>query len=204
MKRKSTKKNSILNIITNSKSPKIVHSIIAVGMLCLYSFTNVSINTTDTAAISYIEDFKDLAIVEMHRSGIPASIILAQGLHESNNGMSRLATEANNHFGIKCKSYWVGSKFYHKDDDYNAKGILKDSCFRKYGSSVESYVDHSNFLMMSNHYKTLFNYDKTDYTSWAKGLKKCGYATDKKYAEKLISKIDKFYLSQYDSWEDPR
>lgn len=159
--------------------------------------------SNEELAWSYIEEHKDLAIVEMYRTGIPASITLAQGLHESNYGQSRLATEANNHFGIKCKSYWQGQTFYHKDDDYDKQGKLLDSCFRSYNSTVESYVDHSNFLKFTKHYGELFTFHRTDYKSWAYGLKKCGYATDKTYAEKLINKIEKYYLNQYDTWENP-
>ena len=120
MKINFTIKNSFLGgIILNSKPLNIVQFIFVVGILSLYSFSDINLYHSEAAAVSYIDDFKDLAIIEMHRSGIPASIILAQGLHESNNGLSRLALEANNHFGIKCKSYWVGNTFYHKDDDYN-------------------------------------------------------------------------------------
>ena len=157
----------------------------------------------EQAAWEYIELYKELAVVEMHRSGIPASIILAQALHESNYGLSKLALQANNHFGIKCKTYWVGKTYYYKDDDTNREGDLIESCFRSYDTALESYVDHSNFLMFTKHYNTLFNYDKTDYKGWAAGLKECGYATDGKYTEKLISKIEKYYLNQYDYWDSP-
>ncbi len=156
----------------------------------------------DELAQNYIDSYKELAVVEMHRSGIPASIILAQGLHESNYGLSKLATSANNHFGIKCKAYWVGNTYYHKDDDFN-EGKLIESCFRSYNSAIESYVDHSNFLMNTKHYSNLFNYEKTDYKSWAYGLKDSGYATDENYPQKLIDKIEKYYLNQYDFWESP-
>jgi flagellum-specific peptidoglycan hydrolase FlgJ len=157
----------------------------------------------DELAENYIDTYKELAVVEMHRSGIPASIILAQGLHESNYGMSKLATKANNHFGIKCKTYWVGKTYYHKDDDYSNEGKLLESCFRSYGTALESYVDHSNFLMFTKHYASLFNNDKSAYREWAYGLQESGYATDPNYAEKLISKIEKYYLNQYDAWESP-
>jgi flagellum-specific peptidoglycan hydrolase FlgJ len=157
----------------------------------------------DELAQDYIDNYKELAVVEMHRSGIPASIILAQGLHESNYGLSKLATDANNHFGIKCKAYWVGKTYYHKDDDFNKAGKLLESCFRSYSTALESYVDHSNFLMLTKHYSNLFNYDKTDYKAWAYGLKESGYATDIAYSEKLIEKIEKYYLNQYDYWESP-
>lgn len=152
---------------------------------------------------TYIDNYKELAVVEMHRSGIPASIILAQGLHESAYGQSSLATKANNHFGIKCKNYWMGQKYYHKDDDFDTSGALIESCFRKYENDIDSYVDHSNFLMDSPHYKELFKYPSTDYISWAIGLKKAGYATDPKYAEKLVKKIEQYELYQYDFWPYP-
>ncbi|MFM2394837.1 MAG: hypothetical protein RLZZ546_2819 [Bacteroidota bacterium] len=158
---------------------------------------------TEEIAYQYVDNYKELAVVEMHRSGIPASIILSQALHESNYGGSKLAIEANNHFGIKCKSYWVGMTYYHKDDDYNQQGVLTESCFRSYPSALESYVDHSNFLMQTRHYETLFGYEKTDYKAWAYGLKQCGYATDEKYSEKLIQLIEKYDLDQYDHWESP-
>ncbi len=157
----------------------------------------------DAAAYDYITAYKDLAIVEMYRTGIPASITIAQGLHESNYGTSPLATEANNHFGIKCKSYWTGKTYYHQDDDYNRKGQLVESCFRSYESDIDSYVDRSNFLMQSDRYKPLFAFAKTDYESWANGLKSCGYATDPLYAQKLIGIIEKYNLAALDTSEDP-
>lgn len=157
----------------------------------------------EAAAYEYIESYKDLAIVEMYRSGIPASITLAQGLHESNYGTSKLATEANNHFGIKCKSYWTGKTYFYKDDDFNRKGELMESCFRAYDSDIDSYIDRSNFLMQTERYAPLFSYSQTDYTGWAYGLKLCGYATDDNYAQKLIDKIEKYNLNVYDTAEDP-
>lgn len=146
----------------------------------------------------YITQYQWLAIDEMHRSGIPASIIMAQAIHESNGGTSRLASESNNHFGIKCKSYWEGEKYYHPDDDYDKTGKLIPSCFRAYDSVVESYLDHSEFLMNTSHYKGLFGYSKTDFKNWAKGLQLCGYATDEKYAEKLIRTIEIYNLDELD------
>lgn len=173
-------------------------------LICIALFSFVNRNPADEAAYSYVDKYKDLAIIEMHRSGIPASITLAQGLHESGMGNSDLAVKANNHFGIKCKSYWQGETYSHKDDDYSKNGKLIKSCFRKYATDIDSYVDHSNFLKHSAHYQELFELDKTDYKAWARGLKKCGYATDPQYAEKLIAKIDKYALYQYDSWSDLR
>ena len=157
----------------------------------------------EVAANQYVEKYKDLAVIEMHRSGIPASITLAQALHESGVGGSDLAVHANNHFGIKCKSYWRGQTYNHRDDDYDAKGNLIKSCFRSYETVIDSYVDHSNFLTQSAHYSDLFGYDKTDYKRWAFGLKNCGYATDPQYAFKLIDKIEKYQLHQYDSYKNP-
>jgi flagellum-specific peptidoglycan hydrolase FlgJ len=157
----------------------------------------------DVAALQYIEQYKDLAIVEMYRTGIPASITLAQALHESNYGTSPLAIHANNHFGIKCKSYWIGKTYYHKDDDQNKQGQLIESCFRAYTEDIDSYVDRSNFLMQTERYKSLFNYQSSDYVSWARGLQSCGYATDPNYAEKLISKIERYNLATYDTSENP-
>lgn len=179
-------------------------SILRIFTLISVCFLTVSFNyTPEYTANNYIEKYRDLAIVEMYRTGIPASITLAQGLHESNYGLSPLATRAKNHFGIKCKSNWQGRTYFHKDDDYDQDGNLTESCFRAYESDIDSYVDHSNFLMYRSHYATLFNYGKTDFASWAYGLQKCGYATDRKYAEKLLKKIAKFNLSQYDHWENP-
>ena len=160
-------------------------------------------NPWDEATSSYIEKYKDLAIIEMHRSGIPASITLAQALHESQTGGSKLAIYANNHFGIKCKSYWKGKTYQHKDDDYDRQGNLISSCFRSYDTVIDSYVDHTNFLVQTAHYSELFNYTKTDYFNWAHGLKKCGYATDPEYAFKLINKIEKYQLYVYDEYSNP-
>jgi flagellum-specific peptidoglycan hydrolase FlgJ len=169
------------------------------GLLLIFSLSSVP----ESDKISYIEQYRDLAIVEMHRSGIPASIILAQALHESNAGKSPLAQEANNHFGIKCKSYWTGNTYYHKDDDLDRRGNLIESCFRSYMTAVESYVDHSNFLMETPHYAPLFQLDKDDFVAWAWGLKQCGYATDPDYAVKLIKIVNKYDLTQYDQAENP-
>lgn len=162
-----------------------------------------SVNPWDEATSNYVDTYKDLAIVEMHRSGIPASITLAQALHESQTGGSDLAIYAKNHFGIKCKSYWSGKTYSHKDDDYDQDGNLIQSCFRSYDTVIDSYIDHTNFLTQSAHYSELFNYDKSDYSKWAHGLKKCGYATDPNYAQKLINKIEKYQLYIYDTYSNP-
>lgn len=146
----------------------------------------------------YIESYKDLAIVEMHRKGIPASIKLAQAILESGSGTSSFATNSNNHFGIKCKSTWIGEKYYHKDDDRDTHGQLVPSCFRSYDRVVDSYVDHSNFLAERSYYAKLWSIPRTDYKAWAHGLKSCGYATDPLYAEKLIKIIEREHLYHYD------
>ncbi len=145
----------------------------------------------------YIKKYYLLAIAEMERSGIPASITLAQGCWESQNGKSILATDGNNHFGIKCKSDWRGKKIYHDDD-------AKHECFRKYAHAEESYIDHSNFLMNGTRYSFLFKLDPKDYIGWAKGLKQAGYATDPTYAERLIKIIEDFKLFVYDEYGDNR
>jgi hypothetical protein len=139
---------------------------------------------------SYINTYKDLAVAEMKRSGIPASITLAQGILETGSGNSTLAVKFHNHFGIKCHD-WQGNKTFHNDD---AKG----ECFRHYKSDDESFRDHTDFLMSRSRYAFLFNYKPTDYKSWAKGLRKAGYATASDYPEKLTDLIEKFKLYQYD------
>lgn len=174
-----------------------------VAQLFLLFFSVLVFTAPDAEKINYIEKYKDLAIVEMYRSGIPASITLAQALHESNAGRSPLALEANNHFGIKCKTYWTGGTYYYEDDDLDRFGNLVESCFRSYATAVESYVDHSNFLMESERYSPLFALDKNDFASWAWGLKECGYATDPDYAVKLIKIIYEYDLSRFDQAENP-
>ncbi|MHB1178397.1 MAG: glucosaminidase domain-containing protein [Daejeonella sp.] len=145
------------------------------------------------SAENYIERFRAIAIKEMNSSGIPASITLAQGILESGNGNSSLAREANNHFGIKCTSDWKGKSIL-KDDDQ------KDDCFRVYTSPEESFRDHSEFLKRK-HYAPLFELDKNDYVGWANGLKQAGYATNPRYAELLITLIERYDLGKYDRRE---
>lgn len=139
---------------------------------------------------AYIEKFHSIAIKQQKAHGIPASIILAQGLLESGAGRGILATEANNHFGIKCHD-WTGKKIYKDDDE-------KNECFRKYRHAEESYEDHSLFLVNRPRYSSLFLLNPTDYVSWAHGLKAAGYATDPAYAQKLINLIERYSLHQYD------
>ena len=139
----------------------------------------------------YISRYASIAVNEMYRSGVPASITLAQGIIESASGRSTLAVEGNNHFGIKCHSSWKG-KTMRADDD------RKNECFRVYGSPEESFRDHSDFLRYQDRYKFLFELKTTDYKGWAHGLKKAGYATDPSYAAKLIQCVEDYGLSRYD------
>ena len=139
----------------------------------------------------YFNQYKDIAIEQMMRYHIPASITLAQGVYESGAGRSELATKGNAHFGIKCNG-WTGRTIYHDDDRNN-------ECFRAYGSAYESYEDHSRFLSSSARYRHLFQLDITDYKGWARGLKAAGYATNPQYANKLIEIIQLYKLYQYDT-----
>ena len=139
----------------------------------------------------YIETYKDIAMREMREHKIPASITLAQGLLESGAGNSALAREAKNHFGIKCHKGWEGDTYIMDDD-------AKNECFRKYNNAEESFVDHSLFLTTRSRYAALFDLDITDYEGWAKGLKAAGYATNPKYAQLLIDRINLYDLTKYD------
>lgn len=145
----------------------------------------------ETPQTAYIKKYASVAVSEMYRSGIPASITLAQGLLESGYGLSPLAKEGNNHFGIKCHD-WTGKKMYYDDDK-------RGECFRVYKTADASFKDHSDFLRYRDRYKSLFDNEITDYKSWAYGLKKAGYATDPAYPSKLIKLIETYNLSQYDT-----
>lgn len=150
---------------------------------------------------AYINRFRDIAIREMERTGIPASIKLAQGILESGDGKSTLARKANNHFGIKCHSTWKGKKHYLEDDDYDENGKLIKSCFRVYKNADASYIAHSEFLRDPNkryRYGFLFDLPPRDYKAWARGLKSAGYATSPTYAEKLIRVIETSELYRFD------
>ena len=147
---------------------------------------STKINSVD----DYISTFKTIAKEEMQKTGIPASITLAQGILESGSGKGRLAVEANNHFGIKCHD-WTGMKIYHDDDE-------DQECFRKYKNAETSFKDHSVFLTGRKRYANLFKLKKNDYKGWAKELRRAGYATDKRYPQKLISLIERYQLYKYD------
>lgn len=158
--------------------------------LLLLQSAVLSADLKETPQSRYINKYAETAVKEMYRSGVPASITLAQGIIESRSGLSALAAKSNNHFGIKCHG-WTGRKVYYDDDRPN-------ECFRAYDSPEESFKDHSDFLRYNDRYKFLFDLPVTDYKSWAYGLKKAGYATDPTYAVKLISYIEQYDLSRFD------
>jgi len=162
------------------------------SLIITLSFISVVSKATGNLTYEqYIKKYKDLAIKEMKRTGIPASITMAQALLESNAGNSTLSRKSNNHFGIKCHSSWKGKKVYYDDD-------RRHECFRKYKNVYDSYIDHSNFLTGKGRYAKLFNLKTTDYKGWAHGLKKAGYATDPRYAHRLIKIIEQYKLYQLD------
>jgi len=167
---------------------KKIHVISLLFLLCLPVAAQLRWNSRYQ---TYINQYKDLAIAQMLRYNIPASITLAQGLLESNAGMSELAAKGNNHFGIKCHD-WTGATTYHDDD-------ASQECFRAYNDVYESYEDHSKFLARQPRYSSLFKLKRTDYKGWARGLKRCGYATNPAYATSLINIIELYKLQQYDS-----
>lgn len=148
-------------------------------------------SNVNSHTLTYIDDYKDVAIKKMQEYKIPASITLAQGILESGNGRSELTRKANNHFGIKCHKDWTGKKVYHDDDQ-------KGECFRKYTDPEGSFNDHSLFLTTRSRYDDLFKIDPDNYKKWAHGLKDAGYATDRKYPHKLIKIIEDYELYAYD------
>lgn len=163
--------------------------IVALVFSCLFAIGQAPKRTTIP---EYVSKYKDDAIKDMMKMGVPASITLAQGILESESGNSPLAKEANNHFGIKCHNDWTGAT-YHQDDD------AKDECFRKYNHVLESYDDHGRFLRERPRYASLFDHEISDYKGWARGLKSAGYATNPRYAELLIKLIEEYELHQYDA-----
>jgi LysM repeat protein len=146
----------------------------------------------DISVEEYVSTYSSIAVAEMKRSGIPASVTLAQGILETEHGNSDLVKKSNNHFGIKCKSDWTGESVRHTDDAPN-------ECFRKYPNALDSYKDHSDYLKNTARYASLFELDPSDYKGWAYGLKRAGYATNPRYPQIVISNIEKYNLQQYDS-----
>ena len=176
---------------TKNQKPKIF---LLLSPFLLFSFLPFSLSAQYTEADirNYIETYKGIAIQKMVEYKIPASITLAQGIFESGSGTSRLATEANNHFGIKCKKEWTGATIKHDDDE-------AQECFRKYEKVEDSYNDHSLFLTTRSRYAKLFTLDIMDYKGWARELKAAGYATNPQYPERLISLIERFNLAKQDT-----
>ena len=165
--------------------------VFAIFLLLLLSFKGLKAQDSyETRARNYVSLYKDLAIEEQRRSGVPAAITLAQGIHETSGGQSELADNANNHFGIKCKSDWTGQTYSYTDD-------RPHECFRKYERVEDSYHDHSDYLANSPRYASLFKLAVTDYTNWAKGLKNLGYATNPKYAQILIKLVEDYGLQEF-------
>ena len=159
--------------------------------LLIVSFSNAVIAQRKISREEYIQTYKDWAIQDMKKSGIPASIKLAQACLESADGNSQLATKSNNHFGIKCHNDWEGKRVYHHDD-------TQDECFRVYKNPLQSFEDHTTFLTTRSRYEKLFDLNPTNYKAWAKGLKECGYATNPKYPDLLIKIIEDYELYLYD------
>ena len=159
--------------------------------VCLLGILSLQAQTRNKQYEEYIKQYRDIAVEEMKKYHIPASITLAQGLLESGAGQSTLARKSNNHFGIKCGSDWNGKSVRHDDDERN-------ECFRAYKHPKQSYEDHSKFLVSRPRYASLFKLDITDYKGWARGLKKAGYATNPRYAEQLIGIIELYDLDKYD------
>jgi LysM repeat protein len=166
----------------------IIMRILNIGIIILYlPFFG---NAQRISPEEYIAQYKDIAIREMKRMGIPASITLAQGLLETESGNSELVKKSNNHFGIKCKNTWTGPSVKHDDD-------LSGECFRAYSTPEESFRDHSNFLRSNARYAALFKLEITDYKGWAYGLKRAGYATNPYYPQTLIKNVEQYNLQQY-------
>jgi hypothetical protein len=166
-------------------------SVIVIFYSCRSTRPVVQQRADEPSAAAYIEKYKDLAVSEMIRTGIPASITLAQGMIESDFGRSSLARQGNNHFGIKCHDDWTGPTIRHHDDRRN-------ECFRKYARPEDSFYDHSDFLTSGSRYTSLFEIPSDDYKGWARGLKKAGYATNPDYANMLIRKIEENNLHYFD------
>ena len=175
------------------KTNRLAALLLAAVCMASCSAPKTAVSTQGKDAYSaYIATYSGMAVEQMKKYGIPASITLAQGLLESDAGRSTLAVKCNNHFGIKCHNDWKGRKMYHDDD-------AKQECFRCYRDADDSFRDHSLFLVSGARYQSLFKLGSTDYKGWAKGLKAAGYATSPTYATKLIEIIERYGLDRYDS-----
>lgn len=187
--KKTTRTVTHKPVVTTEKKTEPVKSSTQSSNETLEATSKVS--ATTITVTEYINQFKGVAQGNMKTYGIPASIILAQGILESGAGKGRLCIEANNHFGIKCHKEWTGPTITHDDD-------AAQECFRKYSDPADSYRDHALFLTSRSRYNSLFQLDKLDYKGWAEGLKKAGYATDPKYPSKLIGLIERYQLNLFD------
>lgn len=187
--KKTTRTVTHKPVVTTEKKTEPVKSSTQSSNETLEATSKVS--ATTITVTEYIDQFKEVAQGNMKTYGIPASIILAQGILESGAGKGRLCLEANNHFGIKCHKEWTGPTITHDDD-------AAQECFRKYSDPADSYRDHALFLTSRSRYNSLFQLDKLDYKGWAEGLKKAGYATDPKYPSKLIGLIERYQLNLFD------
>ncbi len=179
----------------------LVKIILSISVSCLFCMLFSPVLANKKLTENYISKYKNIAVSEMRKTGIPASIKLAQGMLESDLGRSPLAYEANNHFGIKCGKAWSGGTFYKTDDDTDSTGAIIESCFRSFGTGEESYLAHSDFLAnpdKQSRYGFLFELSTTDYVGWANGLKFAGYASDPSYPSKLIRIIESNQLYNYD------
>ena len=183
--------NSSKSVIVTSKSTKVNSSQKRGSRFEDNRSTSKTLSTSDVVS-AYILDYKDVAMRNMRNFGIPASIILAQGILESGAAQSKLAITSNNHFGIKCYTDWKGETTLYDDDE-------SQECFRKYKNPEQSFQDHADILSKRKRYATLFDLPKGNYRAWAKGLKDAGYATDPQYPEKLINYIERYHLDDYDT-----
>ena len=176
---------------------KLIRKNLCFGLFIFIVFANQSVaqDMYRESILEYIETYAPIAIREMNRTGFPASVKIAQGIHESGAGKSMLVKKSNNHFGLKCKSSWTGGKVYHDDDE-------RGECFRQYEQAEESYEDHSNYLKSQERYASLFELDPNDYEGWAWGLKKAGYATSPVYAQTLIKYIETYQLNVLNDYAD--
>lgn len=177
------------HIFPAERTVEMKNKFILTASLLIYSNTCI-LAQKQSDVEAYISKYKELAIAEQKRTGVPAAIKLAQGIHESGCGSSELSLNARNHFGIKCKNSWTGAIYTYSDD-------AKDECFRSYDDDISSYRDHSDFLKNNKRYASLFTLDVNDYKGWAQGLKNCGYATNPKYAQRIVDLIEKYQLDQY-------
>lgn len=190
--KKSVRNKKDTGVVITESKPLALPSVNEVALIKKLARKNPKLSKK---TLAYIQKYAAIAVREMHAYKIPASITLAQGILESGSGGSALALKSNNHFGIKCHTGWTGQRVYHDDD---AKG----ECFRKYVYTETSYEDHSLFLTQRRRYAFLFEYDIKDYKKWAYGLRKAGYATDKKYPAKLLKFIKEYELYKFDKVEE--